>query len=186
MLQKVTLDYDFTPLLCADYSKYDSCYDPDYWPSKTDEGRVYDSVLKDLIIEPESPHLNMDNTMVSMIEWDRSQLDFDAIGKQLDMQVVTVWSIKQQPQNIVPLHTDQFRTVRDMVPNHPGTICRVVIHLEHWHSGQFIEYNGDVDTQWTQGDGCMFGEDVLHLSANCGDYPKYTMQVSGYATTNSI
>ena len=46
--------------------------------------------------------------------------------------------------------------------------------------GHFIQYDNEVSTKWKAGEGFMWDSEVLHLGANAGMEPKYTLQVSGF------
>ena len=187
MYKKVSLKYDFNSII--EYMNTSSKEIPMYGDKSWTLGIDKEKISDDLARYNNAPYMTAKNTSGEVTEYNNSflaQLDFEDIGKQLGMKVVSIWTLVQRPGQILPLHTDKHAETRALLPDHPGTICRAVIHLEDWHPGQFIDYNGDVETQWTQGDGHMVGEEVPHASANCGDHPKYTMQVNGYATNNII
>ena len=101
------------------------------------------------------------NTKIHQLWYTNEQIDFEAIGKQLGVEVVTVSSIKQPPD-------DKRLKVR------------ANIYLQDWKMGQFIQYDDTVDVKWKAGDGHIWDSNVLHVSANAGFDDKYTLQVSGF------
>jgi hypothetical protein len=181
MLEKVNLKYNFEYIIeQMDTSSRELVVYEDDWNSK-------EAVAEDESRYNNAQHMTAKNTLVNMNEYDESQLDFEDIGKQLGMKVVCIWTMVQRPGQILPLHTDKHVETKAKLPDHPGTLCRCVIHIQDWKPGQFLDYSENrIDTGWKQGQGLKFGPELPHLSANCGEHNKYTMQVSGYATSNFI
>ena len=120
------------------------------------------------------------NTIIHQLWWDSTQVDFQDIGQQLGMEVVTVSSIKQPPGCVIPLHRDTFYQISQKYPSRTETKVRANIYLEDWRVGHFIQYNDQVSTHWKQGEGFLWDSDILHLGANAGMEPKYTLQISGF------
>ena len=72
-----------------------------------------------------------------------------------------------------------------MYPDDTRPKVRANIYLEDWQPGHIIHYqdaNKDwqSSTHWSSGEGFIWDSDHLHLSANAGLKPKYTLQVSGF------
>lgn len=175
MLNAIKLDYDFDIFTTADYSVHEgSCI----------SHQVHE--LKDIHENyggfPDS--YENKNTKIRQLWWDEDWVDFDYIGNQLDMEVVTVSSILQPPGNVIPIHRDTFFQIKKRFPNDTRRKVRANIYLEDWSVGHFIQYQLNDDwhnsTHWKQGEGWMWDSDVLHLSANAGMYDKLTLQVSGF------
>ena len=171
ILKTVKLDYDFNVFLNADYSVHEgSCI----------KHQVHE--LKDLHESyggfPES--YRYENTKIQQLWWTKEQVDYDNIGKQLSMEIVTVSSILQPPGCIIPLHRDMFYAINQKYPDRKETKVRANIYLEHWKMGHFIQYSDKVSTHWKQGQGFLWDSEVLHLGANAGFESKYTLQISGF------
>jgi hypothetical protein len=181
MLEKVSLKYNFEYIIeQMDTSSRELVVYEDDWTSPT-------AFAEEKSRYTNTQYMTAKNTLIDLNEYDESQLDFEDIGKQLGMKVVTIWTIVQRPGQILPLHKDEHLETKAKLPDHPGTLCRCVIHIEDWKPGQFLDYSENrVDTGWKQGQGWRVGAGLPHLSANCGEHNKYTMQVSGYATSNFI
>ena len=106
------------------------------------------------------------------------------IKEQLKMEVISISTIKQDPGNIIPMHKDIFKKIKDEYDITGKKIVRANIHLDEWNPGQVIQYqkNGEwkSHTHWKVNDGLMFDDSCLHIGMNGGLKPKYTMQISGF------
>lgn len=121
-----------------------------------------------------------DNTRMHQLFWTKDQVDFDEIGKQLGIEVVSISSIRQDPGCSLPPHKDQFYKIQQTFPQRNEIKVRANIFLEDWKMGHFLQYSEYPVTNWTKGTGLMWDSDILHLSTNAGLEPKYTLQVSGF------
>lgn len=175
MFEKIYLDFDFSVFLEADYSVHSgSCI----------KHQVYE--LTDIHKKnggfPNS--YNIHNTMIHQLWWDDTQVDFDKLGKNLKMEIVTVSTIKQPPGCVIPYHRDTFYKISQQYPDRKDQKVRANIYLEDYKIGQFIQYTIDdahhTSTNWKAGDGFIWDDQILHLSCNAGFVPKYTLQVSGF------
>ena len=109
-----------------------------------------------------------------------TQLDYEKIGSQLGMEVITVSTICQPPGNIIPIHRDTFYLINQRYPTRTDLKVRANIYLEDWKLGHFVQYNNEISTHWNAGEGLLWDSSILHLSANAGMQNKYTLQVSGF------
>ena len=171
MLKPIKLNYDLSVFLNADYTQHSgSCI----------KHQVYE--LTDIHKQhggfPETYTIN--NTLIHQLWWDNTQIDFEELGQQLGMEIVTVSSICQPPGNVIPLHRDTFYQIGQLFPDRTETKVRANIYLEDWRLGHFIQYNDEVNTHWKQGEGFLWDSDILHLGANAGMQDKYTLQISGF------
>lgn len=127
------------------------------------------------------------NTVIQQLWYTEDQIDFKELGKQLNMEVVSVSSILQPPGNVIALHRDTFFKIKTKYPNDKRTKVRANIYLENWKVGHLIQYQDINDSgiwktsdNWKAGEGYLWSSDVLHLSANAGMKPKFTLQISGF------
>ena len=192
MVKPVFLDLDFSPILSADYTSIkvgfqhpiykDAGVVPAAYTGTAIKVGFQQPVYKDQgITLPES--YCFENTKLYMLWWDNSQIDYNDIGKQLGMEVVTVSSIMQEPGCVIPYHFDNFNSpIWDQT--RVDQVVRVIICLEDYKMGHLIQYitNDKCRTcvDWVAGDGIMWGSHVYHLTANAGMQPKYTMQITGF------
>lgn len=170
MLKKVKTNFDVNKFLSCDYPAVDSC-------------------IKHQVKELQDIHENfggfpdtysLQNTGIHQRWWTKDEIDFNEIGNQLNMEVITVSSIKQLPGNVIPWHRDTFHAIKQKMPNRQDNPVRANIYLQDWKIGHFIQYENEVSTHWKQGEGFVWDSGVLHLGANAGMEPKYTLQVSGF------
>ena len=175
MLKEIKIDYPLDIFLNADYSIHSgSCI----------AHQIHE--LKDVHNEYGfGETYDFGNTTIQQLWWAETQIDFNELGKQLDMEVVTVSSILQPPGNVIPLHRDTFFQINKRYPDDTRLKVRANIYLEDWKVGHFLQYQ-EADkswhnsTHWSQGEGWMWDSKHLHLSSNAGMNDKYTLQISGF------
>lgn len=176
MIKQINLDIDFDPLLKADYSQhYGSCISY----QKREQEDIHDTVGG----FPKSYH--EDNTRIQQLWFDSGDIDYKELGEKLGIEVITVSTILQPPGNVVTLHRDTFFKIKNLYPEDTRTKVRANIYMQDWAPGHFINYQDkdkqwQTSTHWHQGDGFIWDSNHLHLSANAGLVPKFTMQVSGF------
>jgi len=176
ILKPLKLDYNFDVFLNADYSvHYGSCISY----QKKEQSDLHEKFGTGF---PDSYH--EDNTRIQQLWWTDDQIDYKELGNQLGMKVITVSTILQPPGNVVTLHRDMFFQINKQYPNDKRTKVRANIYLEDWKVGHFLQYTDGKKwhshTDWKQGQGWLWDSEPLHLSANAGLEPKYTLQVSGF------
>jgi len=174
-LVQVKLSQDFSKFLEADYTVHSgSCIS-----HQTHE-------LKDVHEKyggfPDT--ITTHNTEIRQLWYDDTHVDFDELGTNMGMEVVTVSSILQPPGNIVPIHRDTFYQINKRYPEDTRQKVRANIYLEDWKEGQFLHYEVDNkwhnSTHWNAGDGFLWDSQHLHVSGNAGFNNKYTLQISGF------
>ena len=130
---------------------------------------------------------DLGNTLIRQLWWDRDQVDYDDLGSQLNMEVITISSILQPPGNVVPVHRDTFFQINKRFPDDNRLKVRANMYLQDWSVGEFIQYEKDDEwhnsTHWKAGEGWMWDSNHLHVSANAGMRDKYTLQISGFLNT---
>ena len=124
--------------------------------------------------------LVLDNTAIHQKFFDRDEVDYEELGKQTNMEVISVSVIKQEPGNIIPKHRDMFHKITTEFPDKKSMKVRANIFLEDWKSGHYLEFDEKPYTHWKANEGFVINQDVIHLSANAGLEDKYTLQVSGF------
>ena len=142
---------------------------------------------KDLHPDNKMPDsLVLDNTAIHQKFFDRDEIDYEELGKQTNMEVVSVSVIKQEPGNIIPKHRDMFYKITSEFPDRKEEKVRANIFLEDWKSGHYLEFDEDPCTHWKANEGYILNDQIIHLSANAGLEDKYTLQVSGFYNDSSI
>lgn len=175
MLKKVFLDYDFTKVLSADYTTHTGSCIKHQVHELTDIHKEYGGFPSTY---------KFDNTIIHQLWWTENDIDFVELGRQLNMEVITVSTILQPPGCTIPLHRDTFFAINQKYPDRVERKVRANIYLEDYKIGQFIQYqDGDKYTtsdHWKKGEGFLWDNEVLHLSTNAGMEDKYTIQISGF------
>lgn len=170
-VRQIKLNYDFSTLLAADYDSVASSCSRYQVVEQKDIHDKYGGFPESFCYE---------NTVIHQLWWDNTQLDFQEIGHQLGMEIITISTIRQDPGCIIPIHRDEFHRIKLQYPDRTEVKVRANIYLEDWKMGHFLQYGDKVSTHWKAGEGFMWDHSVLHLSANAGLEKKYTMQISGF------
>ena len=180
MLLNIHINFDFTPILTADYSVHTGSCIRHQVHELTDIHNKYGGFPDTYCLE---------NTLIHQLWWTPDQIDYVELGRQLNMEIVTVSSILQPPGCIVPYHRDTFYQIKQRYPDREELKVRANIYLEDYKLGQFIQYVLDEEihtsVEWKAGDGFLWDSEVLHLSANAGMENKYTLQASGFLLTTT-
>jgi hypothetical protein len=179
MLKKLYLDFDFSQFLTADYNQHTGSCIKHQTYELTDIHEKFGGFPKTYCFE---------NTLIHQLWWTAEQIDYDLLGQQLGMEVVTVSTILQPPGCVIPYHRDTFYQIGQKYPERTELKVRANIYLEDYKLGQMIQYveNDKINTSvdWQAGEVYMWDSSILHLSANAGMQDKYTMQVSGFLTAH--
>lgn len=129
--------------------------------------------------------ITVDNTKLHQLWWTDQELDFEDLGQQLGMKVLSISSICQPPGHVIPWHLDSFFRIRQQVAPH-HVVVRANIHLQDAAIGHLVQYQlaGELVTHtgWSANTGLLWDSAVPHLGANVGFEDKYTLQVSGILT----
>lgn len=88
-----------------------------------------------------------------------------------------------KPGNYIPPHKDLFYKLLQSAPAEITDMepVRVNIFLQDAQLGHFFEMNGETWLNYKKGDYTVIHKGVLHSVVNIGHYPRYTMQISGFA-----
>ena len=174
MYKNVNLNIDYSQLLAAQYESHEgSCVKHQVY-ELTDIHDQFGGFPKSYVYE---------NTRINQLWWAADQLDFEDIGRQLGIEVVTVSSIRQHPGCVIPWHRDTFFQINQRYRDRKELKVRANIFMEDWKMGHYIQYDDTVVTHWKQGEGLMWDSEVLHLGANAGMQDKFTLQISGFLLT---
>lgn len=179
MLQHTRLELDFAQYLAADHDQHSS----DNFGHQTKE---YEELYSRFGGLPSS--YNRSNTIIHQLWWTQEQIDYGYLGRQLGIEVHTVSTIRQDPGNVLPLHYDTFFLIGKRYPDRREPKVRANIYMEDWKIGHYLQYEDSgqwhVSHDWRAGEGLIWDSSHLHLSANAGMHPKYTMQISGFLVQN--
>lgn len=111
--------------------------------------------------------------------WNTKFIDYFSV---LGWKDVCTSYYKMETCTILPVHQDTYKRYAEIYQLHgkEHSIKRAVIFLEDWHSGHYIELNGQAYTGWRKGFCLHWSYDEPHMAANIGLNPRYTLQVTGH------
>lgn len=87
---------------------------------------------------------------------------------------------------VLPAHRDTYKRYIELfdLKGQEHTIFRAVVFLEAWASGHYLELDNTPIVNWSAGDVVIWQYDRLHLAANMGLTPRYTLQITGHIDEN--
>lgn len=80
----------------------------------------------------------------------------------------------------LPLHTDSYKSYRQMFGVEAEQMHRAIVFLENWKSGHYFEIDNTPLMPWKAGDWICWNNEVPHYAGNFGVEPRYTMQITGH------
>lgn len=86
---------------------------------------------------------------------------------------------KMSQLEIMPEHVDHFKTYMKLFDVKYEDAVRILVMLEDWKPGHYLEIAGEGFTNWIAGDYFVWDSDVPHAAANIGVEDRYTLQISG-------
>ena len=101
------------------------------------------------------------------------------IAESTGMSMIGASLYKMTPGCILPTHSDTYQLYKQFHNIKHNRIRRIVVFLEDWQSGHYLEVNGNALTDWRAGDWVGWDYDCPHLAANIGSTDRYTMQITG-------
>ena len=140
------------------------------------------------------------NDQVTQRRWmDTGHLYHKYTGELLDFQDIPTWAInfgqkfgedmgleeigtslyKMTPGCILPEHQDTYALYKRIHNIDHDRILRVVIFMEDWQSGHYIEVDGNPIYEWKAGDWVAWKYMTKHIAAYIGMTDRYTMQITG-------
>lgn len=85
--------------------------------------------------------------------------------------------LKMQTLDIIPNHVDDLKEYSKLLEVPRDRIVRIIVMLENWKSGHYLEINGTMMTNWIAGDWFKLGADCSYSLANIGTDDFYSMQI---------
>lgn len=86
---------------------------------------------------------------------------------------------KMKTNDIMPVHSDHYETYCGVFKVNKTKIWRLLILLEDWKSGHYLEIDNKAIVNWKAGDYLFWNNDVLHAASNIGIEDRYTLQITG-------
>lgn len=85
---------------------------------------------------------------------------------------------KMSQLEIMPEHVDHFQTYLKLHNQEYKNVKRILVMLEDWKPGHYLEVAGRGFTNWVAGDYFEWDSDVPHAAANIGIEDRYSLQIS--------
>jgi len=102
---------------------------------------------------------------------------FTGIFNEYDNLTYTFY--KMSTLEIMPTHVDHFRTYMKIFDVEYKNVVRILVMLEDWKPGHYLEIDGTGITSWIAGDYFIWDSDVPHAASNIGTEDRYTLQITG-------
>lgn len=100
---------------------------------------------------------------------------FDSIFNYKNM---TYTFYKMQTLEIMPVHVDHYKRYRELYDAEYESVCRILVMLEDWKPGHYLEIDGVGIVNWIAGDWFMWNTDCPHAASNIGVDNRYTLQIT--------
>tara|TARA_B110000503_G_scaffold84833_1_gene129099 strand:+ start:555 stop:1067 length:513 start_codon:yes stop_codon:yes gene_type:complete len=83
---------------------------------------------------------------------------------------------------VLPTHGDLYLKYIDLfnLQRQESSIRRAVVFLNDWEPGHYAEYCNEPFVNWSAGSTVEWSYDTLHMAANLGPTPRYTLQITGH------
>lgn len=101
------------------------------------------------------------------------------IAESTGMSNVGASLYKMTPGCVLPQHQDTYEMYKRVHNITHNRIRRIVVFLEDWQSGHYLEVNGNPIVNWSAGQWVGWNYSCPHLAANIGSTDRYTMQITG-------
>lgn len=101
--------------------------------------------------------------------------------KIFDLTNMTYNFYKMSQLEIMPEHVDHFQTYMKLFDVEYKNVRRILVMLDDWKPGHYLEIDGVGVVNWIAGDYFMWDSDVRHAASNIGIEDRYTLQITGTA-----
>lgn len=85
---------------------------------------------------------------------------------------------KMSQLEIMPEHVDHYSTYRKLFNVEYKHVKRILIMLEDWKPGHYLEIDKTGIVNWVAGDYFIWESDVPHAASNIGTEDRYTLQIT--------
>ena len=102
-----------------------------------------------------------------------------------DYKNLTYTFYKMQTLEIMPEHVDHYRTYMRLNSAKYEDVVRILIMLEDWKPGHYLEIDGVGIVNWIAGDYFVWESDCPHAASNIGVEDRYTLQITAEKINSS-
>jgi len=85
---------------------------------------------------------------------------------------------KMSTLEIMPEHSDHYNTYMKLYGADYKNVHRILLMLEDWKPGHYLEIDGTGIINWVAGDYFIWENDCKHAAANIGIEDRYTLQIT--------
>ena len=108
-----------------------------------------------------------------MPEW------INQVKSLFDFKNLTFTFYRMNTLEIMPEHSDHFRTYMKLTGAEYENVYRILLMLEDWKPGHYLEIDGVGVVNWLAGDYFVWENSTPHAASNIGVEPRYTLQITG-------
>ena len=103
---------------------------------------------------------------------------FKTMFSNLENMTFTLY--RMQTMDVMPVHVDHFSTYKNLFNADRDRVIRILVMLEDWKPGHYLEIDGKGITDWQAGDYFIWKNHVPHAASNIGkiDDLRYTLQIT--------
>jgi hypothetical protein len=115
--------------------------------------------------------------------------EFIKIRSLCNFKYAKIACFRQDPGHTNPWHFDTYQgTVKkgNLTGDDTKKVKRYLLFLEDWHWGHILQVGNNMLSNWKAGDIYTWDYGMYHLSSNAGIVPKWTCQITGYPTEESL
>lgn len=96
-----------------------------------------------------------------------------------DFKNITCTFYKMNTLEIMPEHSDHFKTYMKLNNAKFENVYRILVMLEDWRPGHYLEIDGMGIVNWVAGDYFVWENSTPHAASNIGTEPRYSLQLTG-------
>lgn len=103
----------------------------------------------------------------------------EQLKKLFDFKNLTFTFYRMNTLDIMPEHKDHFRTYMNLTGAKYDDVYRILLMLEDWKPGHYLEIDGVGIVNWVAGDYFVWENSTPHAASNIGTEPRYSLQITG-------
>lgn len=102
----------------------------------------------------------------------------DDLKKFFPYKDLTFTFYRMSTLEIMPTHVDHYRTYCKLFNVKYENVNRILLMLEDWKPGHYLEIEGEGIVNWKAGDYFIWESDAPHAASNIGIDDRYTLQIT--------
>jgi hypothetical protein len=102
----------------------------------------------------------------------------DQLKGLFDFKNMTFTFYRMNTLEIMPEHTDHYRTYLKLYDAKYENVHRILVMLDDWKPGHYLEIDGTGIVNWIAGDYFVWENSTPHAASNIGTEPRYSLQIT--------